>query len=206
MISHKTITELEKEERGWQYILGARMRSQSEVRDEVLPRAGRYHVVHPKGTDADDPSPLKVKEVWVEQRRYVICVNEDQHKKDAADRIAIVEALREQLKRGDKSLVGNKGYRKYHKCDETIRGHVFCSFLALVLARELMHRLETKGADLEWADVMRDLEALVEVEVEHEGKRFLLRSETRGCCGKVFQAVGVALPPTVRRLAPASST
>ena len=25
----------------------------------------------------------------------------------------------------------------YHKCDETIRGHVFCSFLALVLMKEL---------------------------------------------------------------------
>jgi transposase len=270
MISQETITELEKEERGWQYILGARMRSQSEVRDEVLSRAGRYHVVHPKGTDADDPSPLKVKEVWVDKRRYVTCLNEDQRKKDEADRNAIVEALREQLKRGDKSLVGNKGYRKYltgqraqfcideeklaqearfdgkwvlrtntslsptdvalkykqlwmvehlfrdtkslletrpifHKCDETIRGHVFCSFLALVLARELTHRLESKGADLEWADVLSDVDALLEVEVEHDGKRFLLRSEARGSCGKVFQATGVALPPTVRRVEPERS-
>jgi len=29
----------------------------------------------------------------------------------------------------------------YHKCDETIRGHVFCSFLALVLRQELGARL-----------------------------------------------------------------
>ena len=45
MISKETIEELEKEERGWQYILGARMRSQNEVKDEVLSRAGRYRVV-----------------------------------------------------------------------------------------------------------------------------------------------------------------
>ena len=32
---------------------------------------------------------------------------------DQATREAIVAGLREQLKRGDKSLVGNKGYRKY---------------------------------------------------------------------------------------------
>jgi transposase len=25
----------------------------------------------------------------------------------------------------------------FHKCDETIRGHVFCSFLALLLRKEL---------------------------------------------------------------------
>ena len=53
---------------------------------------------------------------------------------------------------------------------------------------------------LEWADVIRDLDALEEVEVEQDGKRFLLRTEVRGTCGKVFGAVGVALPPTVRQM------
>jgi len=43
----------------------------------------------------------------------VVCLNEDQRRKDAADRKAIVEHLREQLKQGDKELIGNKGYRKY---------------------------------------------------------------------------------------------
>ena len=33
--------------------------------------------------------------------------------RDAADREAILKGLREQLKKGAKSLVGNKGYRKY---------------------------------------------------------------------------------------------
>jgi hypothetical protein len=46
-------------------------------------------------------------------RRYVVCLNEEQRRKDAADRQAIVEHLRQQLKRGDKDLIGNKGYRKY---------------------------------------------------------------------------------------------
>ncbi|HEY2429446.1 MAG TPA: IS1634 family transposase, partial [Acidimicrobiales bacterium] len=113
MISRETIEALERDERGWQYILGARMRSQNEVKDEVLSRAGRYRVVHPKRVRSDDPSPLKVKEVWVDERRYVVCLNEDEARKDAADREAIVAALREQLRNGDKSLVGNKGYRRY---------------------------------------------------------------------------------------------
>src|SRR5271165_4118913 len=113
MISQETIAALEQDERGWQYILGARMRSQNEVKDEVLSRAGRYRVVHPKRVQSDDPSPLKVKEVWVGDHRYVVCLNEDEARKDAADREAIVAALREQLHSGDKSLVGNKGYRRY---------------------------------------------------------------------------------------------
>ncbi|MCY2986843.1 MAG: hypothetical protein NTY19_03130, partial [Planctomycetota bacterium] len=65
-----------------------------------------------------DPSPLKIKEVWVDERRYVVCLNEEQAKKDRADREAIVAALREQLRHGDRSLVGNKGYRKFLSAEE----------------------------------------------------------------------------------------
>lgn len=262
MISAATVRELDQ--RGWGYILGARMRNQKEVREEVLSRGGRYRVVQAKGPGSKDPSPLKVKEVVVDGRRYVVCVNEDQAKKDAGDREAILAALADRLKLGDKSLVSNKGYRRYlksggagfeideakaesesrfdgkwvlrtntdfeaaevalkykellmveslfrtvksvlgtrpvyHKCDETIIGHVFCSFLALILMKELNDRIERKGRRLEWNDVIGDLDRLEEVEVAQDGKRFLLRSESRGVCGKVFQAAGVALPPTVRQ-------
>jgi hypothetical protein len=268
MISKETIEELEKQERSWQYILGARMRSQNEVKDDVLARAGRYRVVHGERQTSDDPSPLKVKEVRVEGRRYVVCLNEDEARKDAADREAIVASLREQLEAGEKSLVGNKGYRRYlaatgpdhfrideakikeearydgkwvlrtnmdldtaevalqykrlwmveawfrssktllqtrpiyHKCDETIRGHVFCSFLALVLRQELETRLAKDGHEFEWADVIQDLDRLQMVEVEQDGKRFLLRSEVQGTCGSVFRAAGVAVPPTVQQAKP----
>jgi Transposase DDE domain len=268
MISKETIEELEKQERSWQYILGARMRSQNEVKDEVLARAGRYRVVHGERQTSDAPSPLKVKEVRVEGRRYVVCLNEDEARKDAADREAIVASLREKLEAGEKSLVGNKGYRRYlaatgpdhfqideakikeearydgkwvlrtnmdldtaevalqykrlwmveawfrscksllqtrpifHRCDETIRGHVFCSFLALVLRQELEVRLAKDGHDFEWADVIQDLDRLQMVEVEQDGKRFLLRSEVEGTCGTVFRAAGVAVPPTVQQARP----
>ena len=90
----------------------------------------------------------------------------------------------------------------YHRRDETIRGHVFCSFLALVLRQELQSRLEERGHEFEWADVIGDLDRLQMVEVEQDGKRFLLRSEVQGTCGQVFQAVGVALPPTVQQVSP----
>jgi transposase len=265
MISAKTIDELESPQRHWQYILGARMRKQKEVSAEVLSRGGRYQTVHPPRRRQKDPSPLKVKEVLVEGRRYVVCLNEEEARKDAHDRESIVASLREQLKQGDKSLVGNRGYRKYlkqtkgrfevdeakikeearydgkwvlrtntdlpaadaalkykqlwmvehvfrstkstletrpiwHKCDETIRGHVFCSFLALVLRKELEDRLEANGQKLEWADITRDLMNLQYAEVEQDGKRFLLRSEAEGTCGRVFAAAGVALPPTIQRI------
>ena len=46
-------------------------------------------------------------------RRYVVCLNEDQATKDRHDRDAVVASLRDALGQGDKSLVGNKGYRRY---------------------------------------------------------------------------------------------
>jgi transposase len=112
MISAHTIRALESGEVDCDYILGARMRSMKEVRDRVLADRGRYHEITTERKTAKDPSPLKVKEVLIDDRRYVVCLNEEQRRKDAADRKAIVEHLREQLTQGDKELIGNKGYRK----------------------------------------------------------------------------------------------
>ena len=106
MISKDTIQRLQGKERQVHFILGARLRNVKEIYEAVLSRAGRYREVHGPRDKSTDPSPLKVKEVWVDKRRYVVCLNEEQAKKDRADREAIVAALREQLRHGDKSLVG----------------------------------------------------------------------------------------------------
>ena len=268
-ISKETLEKLENKEGGWDFILGVRMRASKEARDEVVGKLGNmaeaeprkgFTVVHGERKNSKDPSPLEVKEVWVDQRRYVVCYNPEQARKDAADRSRIVEALRATLKQGDKALVGNKGFRKYlrvegkhfevdeaklkqearydglwvlrtnlalpvaqvalrykelwmverlfrdtktllktrpvfHKRDETIRGHVFCTFLGLVLLKELDRSLRAAGLDLEHNEVMRDLKALQRMRIDDEGKVFWLRSQVQGCCAKVFRAVGVALPP-----------
>ena len=65
----------------------------------------------------------------------------------------------------------------YHKCNETIRGHVFCSFLALLLKTELEWRMKFANLQCEWAQVVRGLEALQQVEATFQDKRFLLRSQ-----------------------------
>lgn len=261
LISAETIRELET--RKWQYILGARLRSVKEIREEVLSRAGRYHVVQGPREKSHDPSPLKVKEVYVDERRYIVCHNEEQAKKDRHDREAILKKLADQLEQGPKSLVGNKGFRKYlqadgeftidtdkvasearfdgkwvlrtnteltpsevalrykdllqvesmfrslkslldtrpiyHRCDDTIRGHVFCSFLALLLMKELQSRLESRGwGDVEWRPLLDDLDALQELEITASNKSYLVRTAPRGDAGKAIQAAGVALGPAVR--------
>jgi transposase len=263
MISTAIIKELES--RQISYILGTRMRKVNTIKYDVLSRSGRYKEVYPEGLSSKDPAPLKVKEVVHKEKRYIVCLNTRQARKDAADRKAIIASLEEQLKRGPKSLVGNKGYRKflkvekdsaridedkaksdsrfdgkwvlttntdlptskvalkykelwqvervfrdvktmlhtrpvYHHKNDNIRGHVFCSFLVLVLKKELDRRLNTAGHVLEWANIKQDLKALQQVTIEENGKRLAIRSECKGVCGKVFQSVGVALPPTIKEI------
>jgi len=267
MISKDTIEALQDKKRKLPYILGARMRKVKELREMVAAHqdiAG-YKEVYPESGSSKAPAPLKVKEVWKDDRRYILCYNSKQARKDAAAREAIIESLQEKLQSGAKSLIGNKGYRKYlkinretveidpekiksdviydgmwvlqsnldwpaekialkykelwqveyafrdlktlfatrpifHQRDETIRGHVFCSFLALVLRKELERILEEHGYNFEWAEIKQDLFALQETLIEENGKTLAIRSETQGLCGKVFKAVGVALPPTIREV------
>jgi Transposase DDE domain len=261
MISAPTIAALE--ERGLEYVLGARERTDSLVRTVVLadqepftplciPRAG------------GEETQLFIKEVQVEGRRYIVCRNEAEAKKDAADRRAIVEALDQQLKRGDKALIGNSAYRRYlratakkafeidpgklaeearydglfvlrtnaritplqavlryrdliqveqlfrtakalmrtrpiyHSSDAAIRGHVFCSFLALILRKELDERCRRAGFRPEWGDVLRDLDRLQEATITKDGRAMTLRTPATGVIGPLFKAARMALPPNVR--------
>ena len=109
MISAETIAELEA--RGLLYILGVRERSDKLVRELVLDDPAPFVplVVAKRDKDID----YEAKAVPLAGRRYIVCRNREEMKKDAAARAAILAALERQLKKGDKSLVGNKGYRRF---------------------------------------------------------------------------------------------
>ena len=262
MISTETVATLEA--RGLLYILGVRERTDRLVRDVVLNDAAPFVplIVEKRGRDIE----YSAKAVTLGGARYIVCINHQQAAKDAADRAAIIAALERQLKRGDKALVGNTGYRRFlktggddhfaidrakaeedarfdgvfvlrtntdlnplvatlrykqlwtveqtfrtakhllatrpifHKLDETIRGHVFCSFLALVLKAELETRIAALGQKGSWPAIIGDLDALTETEVEQHGRRFMLRSAPRPAASMALRAAGVALPPSVQSI------
>jgi len=264
MISRENMEALDKA--GVYFILGVRMRGVKEVYGDILHRGGRWQEVTVTRKHNNKEWVLKAKESWQGGRRYIVCLNEEQARRDAMVRKAVLASLKEALSQGSKGLVANRGYRKYlraegegfsideakaedearydgkwvlttnltemtapevalkykelwqvekvfrdvksvletrpiyHHRSETIRGHVFCSFLALILRKELEKRLQAKGHHLEWADIRRDLEALQEVEIVSGGRRTCVRTQCKGVCGKVFQAVGVAVPPVIRSL------
>jgi len=104
MISAKNLDFLETGPAPFTYILGCRMRKQKEVSEDVLSRAGRYETV------ADN---LKVKEVWVDDRRYLVCHNPAEANQDTAERAVILDALAQALHNGGSGLIANRGYRRY---------------------------------------------------------------------------------------------
>ena len=87
----------------------------------------------------------------------------------------------------------------FHKLDETIRGHVFCSFLALVLKKALEDRIAALGRLGSWPETIADLDPLTETEIAYDSKRFIVRSAPRPAASLALRAAGVALPPTVRQ-------
>jgi hypothetical protein len=112
MISDATIAGLE--ERKLEYILGVRERSSKEVYEVVLndPKPSvPLFIPHGRRPDTE----LEAKNVWVGERRYVVCRNLNEAKRDAEVREAVLRSLRESLRGGDKALVGNSAYRRYLK-------------------------------------------------------------------------------------------
>jgi hypothetical protein len=233
LISAATIAALEA--RKIDYILGARERSSKEVRQTVLhddSTAVPLTIPRQKGE-----TDLAVEEVRIEGRRYIVCCNEEEARKDAETRATLLVDLQRKLASGAKGLVGNTGYRRFlaapegdgfaidpakveadaqfdgvfvlrtslsmsalavvlryrnlltveqsflaaktllatrpvfHRTDDAIRGHGFCTFLALVLRKELLDRLATSGGAVpEWRCIIDDLLDLSAVEVEQDGR------------------------------------
>jgi hypothetical protein len=259
MISAETIAALEA--RKIDYILGARERSSKEVRETVLHDDGAaVPLTIPRQKGETD---LTVKEVKVEGRRYIVCRNEEEARKDAETRATVLAGLQRKLAGGAKGLVGNKGFRRFlaapgdngfaidpakveadaqfdgifvlrtslamsalavvlryrnlltveqsflaaktllatrpvfHRTDAAIRGHVFCTFLALVLRRELLAR---GGAVPEWQCIIDDLLDLSAVEVEQDGRRALLRTAPRPSIDPICRALGLTLPPVFQEV------
>jgi len=252
MISDENLSLLE--ESGIDYIIGTRMRQDTEVNEDVLGFPGRYQVVRER-LRPSDLSPLKVKNVQLCDVRYVVCLNEEEALAQAQNRTAILESLRTKLKQGGKQLIGNKGYRRYlkkqkglfeidekkvsdeqkydgkyvlrttldipadqvalrykdlyriervmrqlksiletrpiyHQKAGNIRGHVFCSFLALKLLKALEFKLNENGLGLSLDRLLSELNEVYTSEVKVGSKCFTIRSQVEPAASEAIRAVG----------------
>jgi hypothetical protein len=83
----------------------------------------------------------------------------------------------------------------FHSSDAAIRGHVFCSFLALAMQKHLHDLLREAGLVPEWKDLLRDLDRLAEVRIRHCGADWLVRTDAAPAVAALFRAAHIALPP-----------
>jgi hypothetical protein len=265
MIAAETIAGLE--ERKLEYILGARERTDGIARRIVMENADPFVPLLVERAAAD--TQLFVKEVNVDGRRYIVCRNEAEAEKDRIEREQIVAALDAQLKRGDKTLLGNSAYRRYlrkttdgpafaidggklaeearfdgvfvlrtnarvsplqavlryrdllqvedlfrrakaimrtrpifHSCDAAIRGHVFCSFLALLMQKHLDDLARKAGIVVPWAELLRDLDRLQQASIRHHNSDWLVRTDAAPSVIALFRLAQIAIPPRVRQTSP----
>ena len=85
----------------------------------------------------------------------------------------------------------------FHQKDEPIVGHIFCSFLALVLMKELISLLDREGHAFSWSQIVDDLNSLGYLDINTENKNFRVRTNVSGCTSKIFSAVGVGIPKSI---------
>ena len=109
MIAAATLKALQ--DRKLEYVLGARERSSNLIRKVVLKDQAPFTPLLIERARGE--TQLFVKEVRTGDHRYIVCRNEAEAEKDRGERQAIIAGLANQLKKGDKALIGNSAYRRY---------------------------------------------------------------------------------------------
>ena len=88
----------------------------------------------------------------------------------------------------------------FHHKDDTSIGHIVASFLALRLEVDLQRRLDNKGIETSWPDLMRDLNQLQAVRMNLDGKSYLIRTDFEGVAYQAFKAARLQPPKRVLSL------
>lgn len=90
----------------------------------------------------------------------------------------------------------------FHSSDAAIRGHVFCSFLALVMQKCLDDLSREAGIVPEWKTLLRDLDRLQHVRIRHRDNDWLVRTDVSKMIADLFCHAHIALPPRAKQMAP----
>src|SRR5208283_4129286 len=94
----------------------------------------------------------------------------------------------------------------FHSSDAAIRGHVFCSFLALAMQKYLDDLSIEAGVTPEWKELLRDLDRLQQLRLQYRGADWLVRTDAAPTITALFRQAHVALPPRARQTTPPKPT
>jgi len=88
----------------------------------------------------------------------------------------------------------------YHYVDSRVKGHAMVCFLALVLESILIRCLNQGASKASYLKLLVDLSQLHAVEITHQGKAYLLRTELVGCAFEAFKVLGIRPPNKVTEI------
>ena len=90
----------------------------------------------------------------------------------------------------------------FHASDAAIRGHVFCTFLALLLQKRLNGLASAAGRKVEWRTLLRELDKLSQARMRSSDKHWLIRTDAMSDVAAIFRQAHVALPHRARQTLP----
>ena len=90
----------------------------------------------------------------------------------------------------------------FHSSDAAIRGHVFCSFLALTMQKYLEDLSRRAGVIPEWKTLLRDLDRLQQARIRHRDNDWLVCTNVAKPIADLFWHAHIALPPRAKQMAP----
>ena len=106
----------------------------------------------------------------------------------------------EQLFRQSKAVLDTRPI--FHSSDAAIRGHVFCTFLALLLQKRLNALVQSAGGKIEWSTLLRELDRLSQARMRCGEKDWLIRTDATPAVAAIFRQAHIALPPRAQQTSP----
>jgi hypothetical protein len=104
----------------------------------------------------------------------------------------------EQLFRQGKAVLRTRPI--FHSSDAAIRGHVFCTFLGLLLQKHLNDLATADDSNLEWTPLLRELDRLSQARIRHGDKDWIIRTDVTPAVAAVFRQAHIALPPRAQQM------
>lgn len=178
-----------------------------KVREQIVEKLGKRiakdglksligNSAYRKFLKIDGPKPgidqQAIKDEAVYDGKYVLLTNNREMK---STEVALAYKDLWRVERAFREMKSGLDLRPvYHWTDSRIQGHIMICFLAFLLESALRRKLEQAGQKIKYSAMMEDLKCLLAVQLIHEGKTYLTRTQLTGKAYDVFKALGMRPP------------
>jgi len=139
----------------------------------------------------------KIKRECLYDGKYVLRTNTNLPKEEVAKAYKMLWQV-ERAFREMKSVLDIRPV--YHWKEQRVRGHIMICFLTFVCEMTLRKLIDLKKLAISYREMLLDLRRLQIVKINVKEKKYLVRTEIEGACGKIFQMAGIQIPKRVEEV------